>query len=172
ALVDLDPSQECWSWHPDGGSIGWLARRQAHEALIHRVDAELTADLDVRPPSAELALDGVDEVLRMHLDGVPGWGTFTPDGLRVRLTSTNLTGSWVLALGRFTGTGPDSVEHDLDAAALTDGADPGSVDAEVAGHAWDLDRWLWGRGDAEHLEISGRPELADRVRVLAAEVTQ
>jgi uncharacterized protein (TIGR03083 family) len=171
ALADREPADECWSWHPDGGSIGWLARRQAHEALIHRVDAELTAGVDVRPPAKKLALDGVDEVLRVFIGGVPDWGEFAPDGQRVLLTSTNLPGRWALELGRFTGTGPESGNaHDLGAALLVDGS--ADADAEVAGHAWDLVLWLWGRGGTEHLGITGRTDLVDRVRALAAEATQ
>ena len=176
ALAGREPSDETWSWHPDGGSIAWLTRRQAHEALIHRVDAELTAGVDVRPPSAELALDGVDEVLTVFVDGVPEWGAFAPDGVRVLITSTNLPGRWLLSLGRFTGTGPDTgTAHDLDAAAVSrvaDDAGAGVVDAEVAGHAWDLDRWLWGRGDVDGLEISGSTPVVDRVRALVAGATE
>lgn len=175
ALGDRDPADECWSWHPEGRSIAWVARRQAHEALIHRVDAELTAGVDVRPPSAELALDGIDEVLDVFLNGVPEWGTFTPDGARVLITSSNLPGRWGLGLGRFAGTHPDSARtYDLDAVRVTrvpDGADPGPADAEITGHAWDLDRWLWGRGSSDELEVTGRADLADRVRALAAEAT-
>ena len=175
ALAGREPSDKTWSWHPDGGTVAWLTRRQAHEALIHRVDAELTAGLDVRPPSAELALDGVDEVLSL-VDGVPAWGAFAPDGLRLLITSSNLPGRWLIVLGRFTGTGPDSGKvHDLDAAVVSrvaDDAGSGPVDAEVTGHAWDLDRWLWGRGDADELEITGSAQIVDRVRALAAGATE
>src|SRR5665648_793063 len=58
ALASRGGSTPCWSWHPDGGTLRWVARRQAHEALVHRADAQLTAGLDVRPPSVELAVDG------------------------------------------------------------------------------------------------------------------
>ena len=27
ALAGRDPTDETWSWHPDGGSVAWLARR-------------------------------------------------------------------------------------------------------------------------------------------------
>ena len=176
ALVGRDPSDRTWSWHPEGGSIGWLVRRQAHEALIHRVDAELTAGLDVRPPSAELALDGVDEVLSVFIDGVPAWGTFAPDGVRVLLTSSNLSGRWLLSLGPFAGTGPDTgTAHDLDAAAVSrvpEDAGAGPVDAEIAGHAWDVDRWLWGRGDDDQVEITGSLDAVRRVRALVASATE
>ena len=173
ALASRTPQDRCWSWHEDGGSVGWVARRQAHEVLVHRVDAELAAGRAVTPPSAELAADGVDEVLRVMVDGVPGWGTFTPDGLTVRVVCSNAPAAWVLALGRFTGTGPDSgTEYDLDAAALLQ-EDGGGVDAlTLEGPAWDLDRWLWGRGDLAGVAVSGDVALVERLRALVADATQ
>lgn len=45
ALVDqlgqLDPTETRWSWAEEQ-TVGFTLRRQAHEALVHRVDAELT----------------------------------------------------------------------------------------------------------------------------------
>lgn len=177
ALSAADPATPCWSWHPDGGTVGWVARRQAHEALVHRVDAELAAGLDVRPPPVELADDGVDEVLTVFLHGVPGWGAFTPDGATVRIDCTNAPGVWLVRLGRFVGTGPESgTHHDLDAAAVERLPDDGGVgrpaaDLTVAGHAWDLDRWLWGRGPAE-VVVTGPAALEARFRALLVEATQ
>jgi len=178
ALASRDGSTPCWSWHPDGGTLAWVARRQAHEALVHRVDAQLTAGLDVRPPSVELAVDGVDEVLTVFVDGVPDWGSFTPDGTRVRLTCTNAPAAWELALGRLTGTGPESgTHHDLDAGQVRrlsaggDASEP-SADLTISGRAWDLDRWLWGRGGLEALAVTGDAALVERVRELLVGATQ
>ncbi len=178
ALAGRGPAQSCWSWHEEGGTVGWVARRQAHEALVHRVDAELTAGLAVTPPSVALAADGVDELLHVMVDGVPAWGVLTPDGVRVRLECTNADAGWELALGRFTGTGPESGRtFDLDAAAVRDvvgGADDGTAGADlvVRGSAWDLDRWLWGRGDADALEAVGDGALLERLRALLTDATQ
>ena len=52
-------------------------RRQAHEALIHRLDAELTAGA-VSGLDPALAADGVQECLAVMYGGSPAWGTFTP----------------------------------------------------------------------------------------------
>ncbi|WP_024287114.1 maleylpyruvate isomerase family mycothiol-dependent enzyme [Cellulomonas sp. KRMCY2] len=173
ALAAHDPHEPCWSWHEDGGTVGWVARRQAHEALIHRVDADLTAGRAAGPPSAELAADGVDELLRVMLDGVPDWGTFTPDGVTVAIACDNVDASWVLALGRFTGTSATSgTTYDLDAAAVLDEDDGGADDLTLNGSAWDLDRWLWGRGTADALTISGDRALLERLRALVTEATQ
>ncbi len=83
ALTGRDPDEPCWSWHEEGRHVGWVLRRQAHEALVHRADAELTAGRDVTPADPAVAADGVDEVLSVMVDGVPGWGVFTPDGATV-----------------------------------------------------------------------------------------
>lgn len=172
-----------WSWDPSGGTLAWVARRMAHEALVHRVDAELTGGLDVRPPLVELAADGVDEVLTVFIDGVPPWGAFKPDGAVVGVWCTNAPGAWRLELGRFTGTGPDTGKaSDLDAAAVRRVADSGAdgvadeaadgTGLTVSGRAWDLDRWLWGRGPGEALGIVGDPALLERLRALLADATQ
>ena len=173
ALSSREPDELCWSWHEDGGTIGWVARRQAHEALIHRVDAELTAGRSVTPPSVELAADGVDELLRVMVDGVPDWGDFVPDDTTVRIECTNAEASWVLALGRFVGTSPTTgTTYDLDTAAVLDEDDGGTDELVVRGAAWDLDRWLWGRGGTESLDVSGDPAILERVRALVTEATQ
>ena len=47
-----------------------MLRRQAHEALVHRVDAEQTAGLPVTDPGVALAADGVDEMLGVMVSGL------------------------------------------------------------------------------------------------------
>ena len=106
ALAAHDPADPCWSWSPVGGTVGWVLRRQAHEALVHRVDAEQTAGLPVTDPGTALAADGVDEMLGVMVSGLPSWATFTPDGRRVRLLATDAGREWVMAFGRFHGTSP------------------------------------------------------------------
>ncbi|KAJ8143833.1 hypothetical protein OY671_003063 [Metschnikowia pulcherrima] len=174
ALTGRDPDEPCWSWHDDGRHVGWVSRRQAHEALVHRADAELTAGRQVTPADPGVAADGVDEVSSVMVDGVPGWGVFTPDGATVSVVVDGpgeRPRSWELAFGRFTGTGPESgTAYDLDVAQLVDS--PGSTTTQVSGPAWALDSWLWGRGPADGLVVTGDPALATRSRRVAAEGTR
>jgi uncharacterized protein (TIGR03083 family) len=172
ALTGRSPGERCWSWSELGGDVGWVARRQAHEALIHRTDAELAAGVAVTDPGAALAADGVDELVRGFLVGVPAWATWTPDGTTVALDCIDVGRRYVLEFGRMNGTSPESGRsYDLDAAELRD--DPAApADTEVSGHAWDLNRWLWGRGDAAQLTITGDHEVVVRFRALVAEATQ
>jgi uncharacterized protein (TIGR03083 family) len=146
-LAATAPDAPAWTWSEDH-TTGFIRRRQAHEALIHRVDAELTAgpghrtELDPR-----LSADGVDEVLRIMYGGdVPAWGTFTADpGRTIRLRAADTGDSWFATLGRFTGTSQDGTSYDEPALAVP-GTDPGTeVAATISAAAADLDCWLWNR---------------------------
>ena len=148
ALESLPPETTVWTWSDDQ-TVGFILRRQAHEALIHRIDAELTAG-KVTGMDPELSFDGVDEVLRVMYGGAPPWGEFTPNlanTVRVRATDTGAT--WLLTLGRFVGTDPDdgsTVDDDDLRVAETDPGTPAA--AEVSGASADLDCWLWHRPTA------------------------
>ncbi len=153
-LAATPPESAAWTWSDDK-SVGFIRRRQAHEALIHRVDAELTAGSRT-PLDPALAADGVDEALRVMYGGVPDWGTFTPegDGL-VRLRATDTGASWLVLLGRFTGTDPGGTSYD-EPGIYPAASDPGTdAAAEVTGSAADLDCWLWHRPPLGPVERSG-----------------
>lgn len=79
ALVDqlgqLDPTETRWSWAEEQ-TVGFTLRRQAHEALVHRVDAELTVGAARAPIDPELATDGVAEALEVMYGGIPRWADF------------------------------------------------------------------------------------------------
>jgi len=172
AFERRSPDDACWSWDDDGHTVGWVLRRQTHEAIIHRVDAELTAGGEVTDAAPDVAADTVDELLTVMVDGVPDWGTFTPDGHTLDLHATDVDRRWRLTFGRFTGTSPNSgTTHDLDAAGLA-AVDADPADGEVAGNAWSLARWGWGRGDLGALSVTGDPRLADRLRTVIADGTQ
>ena len=160
-LERADPEDPAWHWSGDL-RVATSYRRQAHEALIHRVDAELTAGAPVTPLDTALADDGVAEVLGVMYGGAPEWGTFTPTGetIGVRLTDTGT--DLLVALGKFSGTDPDggkTYEDEDDLWLVDDGAEP---IATVSGTAADLDTWLWNRdptlslgwddGDRIHIE--------------------
>ena len=157
-LAATAPESPAWTWSADN-TVGFIRRRQAHEALIHRIDAELTAS-DRTALDAELCADGVDEALRVMYGALPTWGTFTPDRPRtVRLRATDTGDSWFVTLGRFTGTDPEGVPYDEPDIHVED-PDPGSVAAaEVAGAAADLDCWLWHRPPLSPPALSGDREV-------------
>jgi len=153
-LAATAPDSPAWTWSEDQ-TVGFIRRRQAHEALIHRVDAELTAGQRT-PLDPSLSADGVDEALRVMYGGLPPWGTFTSDRPQaVRLRATDTGDSWLVRLGRFTGTDPDGTSYD-EPDIHADDRDPGSAAAaEVCGTAADLDCWLWHRPPLTPVERSG-----------------
>jgi uncharacterized protein (TIGR03083 family) len=166
ALQEATPDEHVWTWAPDK-TVGFILRRQAHEALIHRLDAELTAG-EVTPLPADLATDGVAETLGVMFGGCPPWGTFTPDGRVVGVMCTETATTFTVALGRFTGTDPESETSydDLDISLMVDPASEPA--AKVVGTADDLDAWLWHRRDDSTLTFEGdESALADLRHVLS-----
>ncbi|MFE5341491.1 maleylpyruvate isomerase family mycothiol-dependent enzyme [Isoptericola sp. NPDC056578] len=174
ALAGRDPLEQCWSWHPDGHTVGWVARRQQHEALVHRVDAEQAAGGRVTPLDPDVAADGVDEVLDVLLGGHPAWTAFTPAGGTVAVVVDahgEAPHRWDVELGRVRGTGPESGrEYDVPAGRLV--PPDGEPDAVVAGAAADLDLWLWGRGGSGGLRVTGDAGAVDALRAAAVDAMQ
>ncbi|MEU2202616.1 maleylpyruvate isomerase family mycothiol-dependent enzyme [Isoptericola sp. NPDC019482] len=174
ALAGRDPREPCWSWHPDGRTVGWVTRRQQHEALVHRVDAEQAAGRGVTPLDPDLAADGVDEVLDVLLGGHLAWTTFAPGGDTVAVV-VDAPGEtphrWDVELGRVRGTGPGSGRyHDVPGGRLI--RPGGEPDAVVAGAAARLNLWLWGRGGPEELRVTGAADAADTLRAAAVGAMQ
>lgn len=161
-LAQADPSDEAWTWSTEQ-TVGFTFRRQAHEALIHRLDAEQAAG-SVTPLDPALAADGVEEVLDVMYGGCPEWGTFSPldHCLRVDITDTGES-IWV-RLGRFSGTDPkDGVHYDEDDISVID--DPGTEpDAVISGTAEALDTRLWRRADGADIHLAGDLEIVDHFR--------
>ena len=162
ALRGADPADEAWTWAPEQ-TVGFTCRRQAHEALVHRVDAELTAGAR-SPLDPELATDGIDEVLAVMYGGSPSWGSFhgLPHHLRIDVTDTG-TPVWV-QLGRFTGTDPDSGRvHDEEDIEVVE--DPGTEpDAVISGPSDALLLRFWRRGDGAQTHLAGNLEIVDHFR--------
>jgi uncharacterized protein (TIGR03083 family) len=155
ALADGADATPVWTWSSDR-SLGFIRRRQAHEALIHRLDAELVGgEPGLMDPA--LSADGVDEVLRVMWAELPGWAAFTPGGGEVLLAAGDTGDSWLAVLGRFIGTSPTSGRNfDEPTIALADPATVPAPAARVHGTAAALDRWLWNRGGTG-VERTGDP---------------
>jgi uncharacterized protein (TIGR03083 family) len=61
-LASAPADAECWSWYELGRSVGWWTRRMAHEAVVHRTDADAALGRELSIPP-EIAADGIDEYL-------------------------------------------------------------------------------------------------------------
>lgn len=155
-LSGLPPETELWMW-ADDHSAAYIARRQAHEALIHRLDAELTANART-PLDAVLAADGVDEALTIMRAYEPEDGlTHTTLGDAVLLTATGAEPlrMWSVQPVRVAGTSQGEkvdvtrlLVEPVDQPRPGDGRPAGSFipcAASIEGSAEDLDCWLWNR---------------------------
>lgn len=161
ALAAASPEDKAWTWSQEQ-TVGFILRRQAHEALIHRVDAEQAAGA-VTPMDPALAADGVAEVLDVMYGGCPPWGEFfgLPHHVRVDLTDTGDT-IWV-QLGRFHGTDPEGITHEEDDIRVV--PDPGvHADAVISGEAAVVDQRLWRRGDGSAIHLAGDLAIVDHFR--------
>ncbi len=159
ALATADDATPAWTWSDDQ-SVGFIRRRQAHEALIHRLDAEVAAGSRTSMDPT-LCADGVDEVLRVMYGGAPPWGVFEPDdGRTVRLAATDTGASWLVALGRFSGIDPadESAVDEVDIRVLGEQGN-GEEPALISGTAADLDCWLWHRPTVQEIDQTGDAEV-------------
>jgi hypothetical protein len=171
ALAAAPPETPAWTWAADK-SVGFIRRRQAHEALIHRVDAELTAGQRRSLMDPALSADGVDEALRIMYGGdLPEWGKFAADAAgTVRIQAADTGGSWLVTLGQFSGTDPDDQKAYDQPGILATPADQGTdAAATIRGTADDLDCWLWHRPTDTPLERSGDRSVLASLDTLIAE---
>jgi MDMPI C-terminal domain./Mycothiol maleylpyruvate isomerase N-terminal domain. len=156
-LAATPPDTPAWTWSEDQ-TVGFIRRRQAHEALIHRVDAELTAGRRT-PMDPGLSADGVDEALRVMYGGVPPWGSFTPTGagtLRLRASDTGNT--WLVTTGRLPAPTPATAPATTNPTSTPLTATPvNRPPPTVVGTAADLDCWLWHRPEYTPVTTSGDP---------------
>lgn len=150
ALVDQlrrrGDEEPAWFWLASAMTVGSTRRMQAHEATMHRVDAELAAGTQPSPADPALAADGIAhgvEVMWAWWGTQPGF-TFTPQGGAVRLVATDTGQHWDLQPGRWRGTGQSGRDYDEPGVVL---AEEGvEAVAELTGTVQQLYRWLWGRG--------------------------
>lgn len=169
-LSELPAETELWMWAEDH-SAGYIGRRQAHEALIHRVDAELTAGAERAPMDFPLAADGVDEALRI-MRGYEDEDGFTATQIGAKLTIAAMDGgyAWTVTPVRVRGVDGEGNAWDVPRFLVVDGPDHEAA-AQISGTAADLDCWVWNRPTVGVIERQGDPvALAAVDAVLAAAV--
>lgn len=142
---------ELWNWMAGGpADSSFWARRMAHEAVIHRVDAEAAAGAVsvVEPP--EVAADGIDELLgfldaRRRYKGEEGLGfegTF-------HFHATDTPGEWLVEIAP---------------AGVTVRREHAKAPAAVRGPAGPLELFLYNRAPAGEVEVLGDSALVEAWR--------
>jgi uncharacterized protein (TIGR03083 family) len=133
-----DATSPSTTWWPPDQTVGFWARRMAHETAVHRVDAEVAGG-KATPIDAALATDGVDEILHIMLAG--DWSEDADD---------EMTGQRVVIE---TGDRAWQVVVEREAMTVSDGDGP--AEATLSGQPSDVLLWLWGREPDDRVEMSG-----------------
>jgi uncharacterized protein (TIGR03083 family) len=160
ALEAAGTATQTWTFSPRDRTSAFWYRRMTHETVIHRIDVEQAHGV-VTPIDADLALDGIDEVLYPTLGG-PWWeegDTAYPIDATVRLTAGGR--SW-------------TVHADATSLDVRQGAEGarGDIAAEVSGDPAQVYLWLWGRAGEDAIEAAGDPDVVRALRGRLSEASQ
>jgi uncharacterized protein (TIGR03083 family) len=137
ALEALDPDAEASTWCSYQPTAGFWWRRMAHETTVHAIDVADAVGWGAWPASPELALDGVDEALRLFL-GVALGSAVGGTGQLVRLVAQQRF--WTVGLN----------DHNVEVNQLD--VEPA---ARVEAEPESLYRWVWGRASADAVRVGG-----------------
>jgi uncharacterized protein (TIGR03083 family) len=160
-----EPDEPALTWYAPVQTVGWWIRRMAQETVIHRIDAELAAGVEPLPVPADLATDGIDELLECFLaydsavDADLRELLVSCDGATARIDTES--GGWLVQLG------PDAVTLErvpANAAADAEIVVRGSEDAVL--------RWLWRRTGNDAVELDGNRAVVGKLRDVLGVVTQ
>jgi uncharacterized protein (TIGR03083 family) len=166
------PEEVSETFYEPDQSVGFWARRMAQETVIHRIDAELAVGAPVAAIPDDLAVDGIDELLKVFVAyDVEKWGDDYAEvlgGSPGRSYAINADGvSWSVATapGRFSvGGGPGMAVPDTARADVTIGGAPAA-----------LLRWVWNREPADEasaVTIEGDPDALAEFRRCVVTATQ
>lgn len=149
-LRRFDDDEPRWSWFEPDQTVGFTRRMQTYEATFHRVDAELTAGLPISPIAPDVAAGAVEHAVDVMWGWMPDWASYEKRAV-AEFLATDTDQRWLVELGHWTGTGPESGKQFDGGRAVraVDGTPTVSVRAPVV----DLALWSWTRGGS--VDISG-----------------
>jgi uncharacterized protein (TIGR03083 family) len=149
------------TWYDPDQTVGFWIRRMAQETVIHRLDAELGADAPIAPIPDDLAIDGIDELLKAFVayDAKKYPDDYTEALANSPARSYNITTDGVEWL---VGTAPGSVTVG-GGPAMTVAAHT-NTDTTITATPPALLRWAWNRetpGEPPAVTIQGNPDLTE-----------
>jgi uncharacterized protein (TIGR03083 family) len=161
------PEDPAGSWYSPDQTVGFWIRRMAQETLIHRLDAELGAGQPTAPVPADLAVDGIDELLKVFVAySVATWGEYFADILASspgRTYALRTDGAaWQVR------TGPGVF-------AVADSSGDNATDVTISGPPTAVLRWVWNReapGEPSGVTVRGTPEAVGELRRCIVTATQ
>lgn len=140
ALRETPADRPIWTMWPVRSPRLYWARRQAHEAAIHRVDMELAVGYGVSDFEPDFAADGIDELIM----GLLPLGTKAEHGPgTIVIEPLDMNVSWTVRVNE------DGLIGHREATA--------AADLSIFGLSSDLYRWVWNRADDS--EVSARGDL-------------
>ena len=151
---DHDSADPCWNALGEDLTVGFLARRLAHESAIRRIDVEIARG-NPTTVDAEIATDGIDERLFVVLAHHFEQGEAPELGGSICLICSDRDAAWTVdaSHGRFrvrSGRGP--------------------ADAAVVATASDLFCFAWGRPTIRPLQVTGRMAVVEAWQQLPGEL--
>jgi uncharacterized protein (TIGR03083 family) len=161
------PEDPAGSWYGPDRSVGVWIRRMAQETVIHRIDAELGTGQPVAPVPADLAVDGIDELLKVFVAySVGEWGDYFTEILAGSPGRTYTVRTDGAAWRVRTGPGLVTVE---------DGVGDDVADVTVSGPPTAVLRWVWNReaaGEPSGVTVEGAPEAVEELQRCIVTATQ
>jgi uncharacterized protein (TIGR03083 family) len=161
-LTTRKPADHALTPYGPDQTVGYWLRRMTQETVIHRLDAELAASVPHAPIPADLADDGIDELLTCFLAYASvEWPDELAehlvecDGRTVQLATEE--SGWQVQLG------PTEVT-----------VERGHFDAEagVSGEAGAVLRWVWRRAGDGAVRLDGNRWVTGKLRTLLGVTTQ
>jgi uncharacterized protein (TIGR03083 family) len=177
-LTTRDPGAPGGTWYPPDPTVGFWFRRMAQESVIHRIDAELGAGAAIAPVPDDLAIDGVDELLKVFVAfSYTGWPEEFAEALksspgrayliRAGATADSASVPWLVK----TGTDHLTVEGGP-GEKIADTAVP---DVTISGAPADILRWAWNRetpSEPSSVRIEGNVKALAEFRACVVTATQ
>ncbi|WP_314175830.1 maleylpyruvate isomerase family mycothiol-dependent enzyme [Streptomyces winkii] len=176
-----DPRDAAGSWYTPDQTVGFWIRRMAQETVIHRIDAELGAGEPVAPVPDDLAVDGVDELLKVFVAyGVAEWGSYFAGILDASPGRTYVVRTGGAEWRIRSGPGLFAVEGGAGDAAAGAGAGgrtdvTDAPDVTVSGPPASVLRWSWNRetpGEPSGVRVEGAPDAVGELRRCIVPATQ
>lgn len=166
-LAAREDGESCWSWWPSDQTVGFTRRMQTYEATMHRVDAELTANMSVTRIADDVAAGAVDHAVDVMWGWLPEDGAYRAAG-DVEFVASDTGQRWLVEMGSWTVTNTDDASTDSGMRALrVTQAEPA---ATVIGTVADLALWAWGRGGS--VEVTGESSAIATLSALIGEGMQ
>lgn len=161
------PEDPAGTWYAPDQTVGFWIRRMAQETVIHRIDAELGTGQPVAPVPTDLAVDGIDELLKVFVAySVSEWADAFADilaGSPGRAYTVRTDGAaWRVS------TGPGRFD-------VADGPGEGPPDVTVSGPPAAVLRWVWKResvDDPSDVTVEGDPQAIGELRRCIVVATQ